>query len=167
MIFTALGMLVLAAALFIAGIAKSSVLLLMLSLVCTIGACVVLGMSYGIARRSGLISGGAPAMPAPAGGAPPGFDPNAGMVVMYVPVDQLPAMSPAGAAMKVGAASASSGNGAAVAAPVAGYDEMTADQVTKLVGSGALSESQLQALRDYEASHAGRKTVLDRIDRAL
>lgn len=159
MIFTALGTLVLAAALFIAGIAKSSVLLLMLSLVCTIGACVVLGMSYGIAKRSGLIAG-APATP-------PGFDPNSGMVVMYVPVDQLPAMSPAGAAMKVGAASASSGNGSSVPAPVAGYDQMTADQVVKLVASGALSESQLQALREYEAGHAGRKTVLDRIDRAL
>ncbi len=163
MIFTALGMLVLAAALFIAGIAKSSVLLLMLSLVSTVACCVVLGMSYGVARRSGLI-----ADPAPAAGPPPGFEPGNGMVVMYVPVDQLPAMSPANAAMKVGAASASSGNGSGgAAAPIAGYDAMTADQVCKLVSSGALNEDQLRTLRDYEAGHAARKTVLDRIDRSL
>lgn len=163
MIFTALGMLVLAAALLIAGIAKSNVLLLMLAVLCEVGGCVVLAMSYGIARRSGLIK------PAEAA-TPPGFDPNSGMVVMYVPVDQLPAMSPAGAAMKVGAAaatSASSGNGTSTPAPVAGYDEMTADQVCKLVASGALGEAQLRALRDYESSHAARKTVLDRIDRSL
>lgn len=159
MIFTALGMLVLAAALFIAGIAKSSVLLLMLSLVSTVACCVVLGMSYGVARRSGLIAERDGSV------APP---PNNGMVVMYVPVDQLPAMSPANAAMKVGAASASSGNGSGgAAAPIAGYDAMTADQVVKLVASGALNEDQLRTLRDYEAGHAARKTVLDRIDRSL
>lgn len=167
MIFTALGLLVLSFGLFIAGIAKSSVLLLMLSLVATVAACVVLSMSYSIARRSGLVSGRASAMPAPATGAPPNLDPNTATVVMYVPVDQLPAMSPAGAAMKVGASSAGSTNGSALPAPVAGYDEMTADQVCKLVASGALNEAQLQALRDYEAGHAGRKTVLDRIDKTL
>ena len=36
--------------------------------------------------------------------------------------------------MKVGAAAASGGNGAAVPPPMAGYDEMTADQVCKLMG---------------------------------
>jgi hypothetical protein len=82
---------------------------------------------------------------------------------MYVPVEQLPAMAPAAAAMKVGAGA--NGNGAAP--PVAGYDEMTAEQIGKLVTSGALSESQLQSLRDYEEAHAARKTVLDRIDRSL
>jgi hypothetical protein len=44
---------------------------------------------------------------------------------------------------------------------------MTVDQVGKLVGSGALSEAQLHALREYEASHAGRRRVIDRIDSVL
>jgi hypothetical protein len=164
-IFTALGLLVLGAALLIAGIAKSSVLLLMLSLVSTIAGIAVLALTYSIARRTGVTTGALPTMPAPAAGAPPA---QAAGVFMYVPVEQLPAMAPAAAAMKVGGAA--NGNGSAASAgapPVAGYDEMTADQVGKLVASGALSETQLQALRDYEADHAGRKTVLDKIDRSL
>lgn len=166
MIFTALGLLVLGGALLIAGIAKSSVLLLMLSLIATVAAVAVLALTYSIARRTGLTTGALPAMPAPAAGAPPlgPMSPPTG-VFMYVPVEQIPTMAPAAAAVKVGA---SNGNSApAGAPPVAGYDEMTAEQIGKLVASGALSESQLQALRDYEAGHAGRKTVLDRIDRSL
>ena len=53
------------------------------------------------------------------------------------------------------------------APPVVGYDEMTADQVVKLIASGALTEGQLEALRDYETAHAGRKTVLDRLSRMV
>jgi hypothetical protein len=162
-IFTALGLLVLAGALLIAGIAKSSVLLLMLSLLCTVAAVATLAVTYSIARRTGLTTGALPAMPTPAAGAPP-MAGQAG-VFMYVPVEQLPAMAPAAAAMKVGSAGAGNGNGSAATAPLAGYDEMTADQVVKLVGSGALSETQLQAVRDYEAGHGARKTVLDRIDK--
>jgi hypothetical protein len=44
---------------------------------------------------------------------------------------------------------------------------MTADQVVKLVSSGALIPEQLAALREYEAQSHARKTVLDRLDRAL
>lgn len=165
MIFTALGLLVLAAAFLIAGIAKSSVAFLMLSLVTTMAAGAALAIAYSIARRSGVIADtGSAAGPAGGVGAPP-----PGAVVMYVPVDQLPAMSPANA-MKVGAAP-STGNGSAVsgaaAPPIAAYESMTADQVCKLVASGALNEVQLQAVRDYEAAHAGRKTILERIDRTL
>ena len=166
MIFTALGLLVLAGALLIAGIAKSSVLLLMLSLVSTVAAIAVLALTYSIARRTGLTTGALPAMPAPAAGAPP-TPPGQAAVVMYVPVEQLPAMAPAAAAMKVGGAANGNGAAAGSSPPVAGYDDMTADQIGKLVSSGALSDQQLQALRDYESSHAARKTVLERIDRSL
>jgi hypothetical protein len=49
--------------------------------------------------------------------------------------------------------------------PIAGYDELSAAQVQdKLDG---LSPAELRKLRDYEARHANRKTVLDRIDRKL
>jgi len=160
-IFTALGLLVLAAALLIAGIAKSSVAFLMLSLVATCAAGAALAIAYSIARRSGVIAD------APAAG-PAGMPQTA--MVMYVPVDQLPAMSPAAAAMKVGAVPANgNGTGAHESAtpPIAGYESMTAEQVGKLVSSGALSDEQLEALRAYESAHAARKTVLDRIDRSL
>lgn len=165
MIFTAIGLLVLGLALLIAGMAKSSVLLLMLSLVSTVAAIAVLAVSYSIARRTGLASGALPAMPTPAAGAPPlPGQPGQG-VFMYVPVDQIPTMAPAAA---VHAGGNGNGTGTALAAaPVAGYDEMTAEQVGKLIASGALNEGQLQALRDYEAAHAARKTVLERIDRSL
>jgi len=167
-IFTALGLIVVGIALLIAGIAKSSVLLLMLSLVSTVAAVAVLALTYSIARRTGLTTGALPAMPAPAAGAPPAMGAATTGVFMYVPVDQIPAMAPAAAAVKVGASNGSGAAGAGGATPpVAGYDEMTADQVAKLVTSGALSDSQLQALRDYEAGHAARKTVLDKIDKSL
>jgi hypothetical protein len=170
-IFTALGLLVLAGALLLAGIAKSSVLLLMLSLLSTVAAAAVLALTYSIARRTGLTTGALPAMPAPAAGAPPTMPPdvNTATVVMYVPVDQLPAMAPAAAAMKVGGGANGNGTGAGggASAPVSGYDDMTAEQVVKLVTSGALNEMQLTAVREYEASHGARKSVLDRIDKVL
>jgi polyhydroxyalkanoate synthesis regulator phasin len=49
--------------------------------------------------------------------------------------------------------------------PIADYDELSAAQVhDKLDG---LTPAELRKLRDYEARHANRKTVLDRIDRKL
>ena len=53
------------------------------------------------------------------------------------------------------------------APPFLGYDEMTADQIVKLVSSGALTADQLAAVREYEERHAARKTVLDRLDKSL
>ena len=44
---------------------------------------------------------------------------------------------------------------------------MTADQVVKLVTSGGLTPEQLAALREYERQGPARKTVLDRIEKAL
>jgi hypothetical protein len=43
---------------------------------------------------------------------------------------------------------------------------MTAAQIVKLVESGGLSESQLDAVAAYEQSHGDRKTVLASIERA-
>jgi hypothetical protein len=89
-------------------------------------------------------------------------------VLMYVPVGQVPAnLQPVGAP--------TGGNGSALvdnadfapAPPFLGYDGMTADQVGKLVSSGALTPEQLTVLRQYEANNQARKTVLDRLDRAL
>ena len=55
----------------------------------------------------------------------------------------------------------------APAPPFLGYDEMTAEQVVKLISSGALTEPQLRALHDYEAAGTARKTVLDKLERAI
>jgi polyhydroxyalkanoate synthesis regulator phasin len=51
------------------------------------------------------------------------------------------------------------------AAPIPGYDELSAAKVQEKVG--ALSPSQLRNLRTYERRHANRKTVLDAIERKL
>jgi hypothetical protein len=138
MIFTALGLLVVAAGLLIAGIAKSSVALLMASLLLTLGAAIVLAMVVPAARRLAATSspGGQPAtLHGPAGTQP---------VVLYV--QQAP---PAGDT-----------NGHS---PIVGYDDMTAAQITKLITSGALTDEQLAALRDYEESHAARRSVLAKL----
>ena len=45
------------------------------------------------------------------------------------------------------------------------YDELTASQVTKQLSG--LKPAELRRVRDYEARHANRKSVLDAVDRAL
>lgn len=45
------------------------------------------------------------------------------------------------------------------------YDELTASQVTKQLGG--LKPAELRRVRDYEARHANRKSVLQSVDRAL
>jgi len=49
--------------------------------------------------------------------------------------------------------------------PIADYDELSAAQVQEKLDG--LSPAELRKLRDYEARHANRKTVLDRIERKL
>jgi len=180
MIFGSLGLLVVGAGLLIAGITKGSTGYLALSFACSAAGGVLLLLAYASARGVTGMSALARQGAAPPGGfAPPGGQP----MVMYVPVtpevlEQLtPASAPNGGNRE---AEPRDGNGhtapnevatgvavATEAPPVVGYDQMTADQVIKLVASGALTESQLEALRDYEASHDGRKTVLDRLGRML
>ena len=148
MIFTSLGLIVVAVAFLIAGIAKSSVALLMVSLMLTIASGVVLILVAGAARRLVAAQGASPtAAPLPA-------MPMASEGIMYVPV---PAAS--------GAVGAPNGNGSG-APPVVGYDAMTADQVVKLIRSGALTAEQLDAIRAYEEARQGRRTVLDAVTRA-
>lgn len=148
MIFTSLGLILVALAFLIAGIAKSSVPLLMVSLMLTLASGVVLVLVAGAARRlveASAAGGGGALAPAPMSG---------GDGIMYVPV---PAAT--------GAVGAPGGNGAG-APPVIGYDDMTADQVVKLVRSGALTADQLDAIRAYEDARQGRRTVLDAVARA-
>jgi len=172
MIFGSLGLLVVAGGLLAAGIAKSSTSYLAGSFVCTLLAGTLLLIAYAAARTK--LGTAASATPGgnPLGGfggipqAAPGMQP----VVMYVPMSQVPAgMQPAPAAAAV-----LDGNGGrppeeafAPASPFLGYDEMTAEQVVKLISSGALTEAQLRALRDHEAAGAARKTVLDKLERAI
>jgi hypothetical protein len=49
--------------------------------------------------------------------------------------------------------------------PIAGYDDLSAQQVQERLDG--LSPAELRKLRDYERRHANRKTVLDRIERKL
>ncbi len=49
--------------------------------------------------------------------------------------------------------------------PIPGYDDLSAAQVQERLDG--LPPAQLRRLREYEARHANRKTVLDRIDRKL
>jgi polyhydroxyalkanoate synthesis regulator phasin len=51
------------------------------------------------------------------------------------------------------------------AQPIPGYDDLSAAQVQERLDG--LTPAELRKLRDYEARHANRKTVLDRIDRRL
>ncbi len=149
MIFTSLGILVAAGAFLIAGIVRSSIPLLVVSLVATAAAAFILLATADLARRRAWESSGLP-VAAGVGGGPAGTQP----VVMYVPVAE-----PAGTATLVG-------NGAS-GSPFIGYDELTAGQISKLVTGGTLTRDQLDAVRHYEKANAGRKTVLDRVDRAL
>jgi polyhydroxyalkanoate synthesis regulator phasin len=55
--------------------------------------------------------------------------------------------------------------GAGTSFPISGYDEMTASQVNKRLAG--LSPPELRRVREYEARHANRKSVLEAIDRAL
>ena len=123
MIFTSLGLLLVALGFLIGGIAKSSVALLMVSLFLTLGAGVVLVLVMAAAQR-------------------------------IVAAQQQQPMS----VVDLTTARSTTGAGA----PVVGYDDMTAEQVVRLVRSGALSDEQLGLLVEYEEQHQARKTVLDR-----
>ena len=49
--------------------------------------------------------------------------------------------------------------------PIPGYDDLSAAQVQERLDG--LAPAQLRKLRDYEARHGNRKTVLDKINRKL
>jgi polyhydroxyalkanoate synthesis regulator phasin len=51
------------------------------------------------------------------------------------------------------------------AQPIPGYDDLSAAQVQGRLDG--LTPAELRKLRDYEARHGNRKTVLDKIDRKL
>ncbi len=51
--------------------------------------------------------------------------------------------------------------------PVPGYDDMTEDDVVRLVAAQALTRPALAALLAYEACHQGRGVILARVEEAL
>jgi polyhydroxyalkanoate synthesis regulator phasin len=55
--------------------------------------------------------------------------------------------------------------GAGSALAIENYDELTASQVNKQLGG--LERADLRRVRDYEARHANRKSVLEAVDRSL
>ena len=159
MIFGSLGLLVVAGGFLAAGITKSSTGFLAVAFACTIVAGILLLLAYSAARSAALGSalgvapagaGAGVAVTGPVAAGPPGTTP----VVMYVPVQQVGRIEYRTDLFEP-------------APPFLGYDEMTADQIVKLVSSGALTADQLAAVREYEERHAARKTVLDRLDKSL
>ena len=147
MIFTALGLLLVAAGLLVAGIAKSSVALLMTSLVITLASGAVLAMVLPATRRLSASTGN---------GSTPAFTtPQGQPVVLYVqqaPNTQMPVTQPQPTIDLTDGST-----------PFLGYDLLTAKQVAELIASGTLTDEQLAAVRDYEASHAARRTVLAKL----
>lgn len=57
------------------------------------------------------------------------------------------------------------GGGASSAFPIAGYDELTAAQVTARLGD--LTPAQLRKVRDHERRHKARKSVLAAVEKKL
>jgi hypothetical protein len=169
MIFGSLGLLVAAGGLLAAGIADSNTGLLIGSFACTAGAGMLLLITYAAARSGAAAGAQTGITPAAVPAAVPGAVAGAQPVLMYVPVGQVPgALQPVGAPAGGNGSTLATDNAAfAPASPFLGYDDMTADQVVKLVSSGALTAEQLTVLREYEAQGQARKTVLDRLDRAL
>lgn len=49
--------------------------------------------------------------------------------------------------------------------PIIGYDDLTVTQIRQRLGT--LSKANLRKVRTYERRHAGRKTVLDRVEKLL
>ena len=150
MIFTSLGLLLVSLGLLIAGIAKSSVALLMASLACTVVAGVVLATVLPATRRLQEASG--------QGGSwsgPPLQTPNGQPVVLYVQQQPITASAPAAAPTETIDLRDS--------APIVGYESMTAQQINKLITSGALTDEQLAAVREYEEAHGARKSVLAKL----
>jgi len=172
MIFGSLGLLLAAGGLLAGGIADSNTGLLIGSFVCTALAGILLLVTYASARSGAALGTQAGVLPGAAftpGTGVPAAVPGAQPVLMYVPVGQVPAnLQPVGAPTGGNGSTLVPDNSSfAPAPPFLGYDDMTADQVVKLVASGALTPEQLAALREYEANNQARKTVLDRLDRAL
>jgi hypothetical protein len=61
-----------------------------------------------------------------------------------------------------GAPASGTVQGSSLHLPIPGYDALSASQVVeRLIG---LSVDELQAVRDYEASHRNRRTILGKID---
>ncbi|MGN6168423.1 MAG: hypothetical protein ACTHQQ_09675 [Solirubrobacteraceae bacterium] len=85
----------------------------------------------------------------------PGLDSARRRARQSEPVDQL---------VRVAGRARHSGD-AGTSLPISGYDEMTASQVNKRLAD--LSRSDLRRVREYEARHANRKSVLEAVDRAL
>ena len=79
-----------------------------------------------------------------------------------------PPAAPEGAAVRAEAGPESGGNGATAVRPTAqnlaipGYDTLSASQVVQRLGG--LSAEELEAVRAYEESGRGRKTILARVE---
>lgn len=83
------------------------------------------------------------------------------------PVPAPRSAGPDGSADASGSPAAGSPAAASAAAPlpISGYDDLTAVLVRKSLAG--LSTAELRAVRDHEAAHANRKTVLQAVDRLL
>lgn len=145
MIFASLGLLILSAVLLAAGIGKSSMPMLVLSLVSAVVASGMLLLAHSYHRLRLKAEGGA----------------GSGDVTVGPGV--------AGSTEPLPTPASTGGNGhapmAAASPPVAGYDDLNATDAAAL--ADALGLEELHRLRRYEVEHAGRKTVLHAVDRRI
>ena len=80
-------------------------------------------------------------------------------------VELTPAKKPAKASRPRAKARANGKPSRRLVMPIAGYDELNAKQVLSEIGR--LSEAQCKQVREHEASHKNRKTVLKALDARL
>lgn len=161
MIFASIGLLVVALVFLIAGILRSSVALLTLSVVATLVACVLLWASFAYYRRKALDEGAAPEDLEVRPGWPsayrPGMPASAGPPVAGAPgaTVQQPVFLTAPAT-----------NGRTTADLPAGLAERwdTLPEGDAIDAVDALSLGELHELRRHEIEHAWRKPVVQAID---
>ena len=140
MIFTSLGLLVVATILLIAGIMKSSVALLVLSVIATLAGCATLYASFLYYRRKAAEDAGGSVGVTTASG---------------------PAAAATGATAATAVGGRPNGNGAAAAATI-GWDVLEPERAAQLVET--LNLDELHDLRRHEIEHAHRADVLAAID---
>ena len=152
MIFGSFGLLVVALALLIAAIVKSSVAIGIASLVCTALAIGCLAAANAYYRRAHATS-------TKLGHSPLSSVTPAGASAMTPTMVMMPQMAMAGAPLNGHAAG---GPSLADAPPIENFDALDAPHAAASVA--LLNLDQLHLLRRYEVEHAARKTVLAAID---
>lgn len=161
MIFTSLGLLVVALVFLIAGILRSAVGLLVLSVVCTLVACAVLYASFVAYRRKALDEAGKAEGPLVEPGWPQAYAPEAAGTPAgtVAPVVVAPVPAPS-SGLSLGP-TATNGQGSHEQL-LERWEGLNATEAARL--TEGLDLDELHAVRRHEVENDNRKTVLRAID---